>query len=251
MKNLDKNIILSHMNKEHMDSIINIIHKFTTEKNISKALMIDIDSTGMYFSIDDKKNIKVPFPKEVSVEEIPKTIIEMSKNAGKVEDKSKEILDELEEYISSFNSLTLGTLSPENRVTLTYAPFVKKDNDFYILISEVADHYINLKTNPDNFEIMFLEDENKAISPLVRKRARFYSKCEFIEKNEEILDLFENKLGPHVKSVRNMEDFHLVKLTLLNGRFVKGFGQAYLIENNKIIHMTGTNKGHKWNLKGI
>ncbi|MGX6592096.1 DUF2470 domain-containing protein [Cetobacterium ceti] len=249
MKNIDKNMILTHMNREHMDAIINIIYKFSSEKNISKALMTDIDSTGMYFSIDDTKNIKIAFPKEIPAEEIPKTIIEMSKNAGEIKDKSIEVLKELQEYIDSFSSLILGTLSLENKVTLTYAPFIKKDDNFYILISEVADHYINLKTNPDNFEVMFLEDENTALSPLVRKRARFYSTCEFIEKNEDILDLFEQRLGSHVKAIRNMDDFHLVKLSFLNGRFVKGFGQAYLIENNKVIHMTGTNKGHKWNIK--
>lgn len=252
MKNLSKDMIINHMNSEHMDSIINISNKYAQNQKFETVKMVDIDSTGMYFLFDGEKTIKINFPHEVSGEDLPKMIITMSKESGETKDNYEVILKELNDYLDSFKSLTLGTLSPEGKVNVTYAPCVKFQDNFYIFISEVADHYDNLKANPDNFEVLFLEDEKIAASPIVRKRARFYSTCEFLERNNEfniIMDIFEEKIGGAIKAIRNMEDFHLVKLNFLDGRFVKGFGQAYTIKGNKVTHMTGEKKGHRWNTK--
>lgn len=40
----------------------------------------------------------------------------------------------------------------------------------YIYISEVSEHFNNIKANPNNIEIMFLEDESKAASVILRKK---------------------------------------------------------------------------------
>ncbi|MGL4358120.1 MAG: hypothetical protein ACRCSY_05410, partial [Cetobacterium sp.] len=98
------------------------------------------------------------------------------------------------------------------------------------------------------FEIMFLQDEKEAASVLVRKRLRYNVTAEFQprdERFETILDIFEERMGHGVKVVRKMEDFHLVKLNVIDGRFVKGFGQAFNLKGDDIIHMTGDKKTHR------
>ena len=162
----------------------------------------------------------------------------------------EEVRKEIVAFEDSFRSVILGTISKDGKVDVTYAPYVKHDGEFYIFISEIADHYNNLAENKQTFEIMFLQDETAAVSPLVRQRLRYNVTAEFQardEKFEAVLDTFENTVGEAMKFVRKMQDFHLVKLNVLDGRFVKGFGQAYNLIDGDIIPMTGdkNGKGHR------
>lgn len=158
------------------------------------------------------------------------------------------ILKECEEFIQSFKSVVLGTVSKDGEIDVTYAPHFKIDGEHYIYISEIGDHYTNLKENNQKFEILFLEDEAKALSTIARKRARFNVTAEFLprdEKFEKIMDIFEKNIGETFKIIRKMTDFHLVKLHIIDGRYVKGFGQAYLLKNGTISQITGDRKTHK------
>ena len=158
------------------------------------------------------------------------------------------ILQECENFIQSFKSVILGTVSKDGEIDVTYAPHFKIDGEHYIYISEIGDHYMNLKENDQKFEILFLEEEEKALSIIARKRARFNVTAEFLprdEKFEKIMDIFEKNIGETFKVVRKMKDFHLVKLHVIDGRYVKGFGQAYLIKNGTVSQITGDRKTHK------
>ena len=159
----------------------------------------------------------------------------------------EEIKREIEEFKSEFKSVVLGTMSKSGDVDVTYAPYLDYEGKGYIYISEIGDHFDNLKDNP-KFEIMFLQDEKEAASVLVRKRLRYNVMAEFKDRDEEfdaILDVFEKKIGEGMKVVRKMKDFHLVKLNVINGRFVKGFGQAYNLKEEDVIQMTGDKKSHR------
>lgn len=157
------------------------------------------------------------------------------------------IKKEVEEFIQSFKSVILGTISKSGEIDVTYAPHLKIDGEHYIYISEIGDHYNNLIENQQKFEIMFLEDEKDAITAIARKRARFNVTAEFLSRDrenfEKIMDIFEKNIGEAFKIIRKMEDFHLVKLNILDGRYVKGFGKAYLLKDGKITQMTGDRNG--------
>lgn len=162
----------------------------------------------------------------------------------------EDILRETEEFIQGFKSVILGTVSKNGEIDVTYAPHVKVDGEHYIYISEIGDHYTNLAENNQKFEIMFLQDEKEALSVIARKRARFNVTAEFLprdEKFEKIMDIFEKNIGETFKVIRKMEDFHLVRLDVVDGRYVKGFGQAYLIKDGQVCQMTGDKegKGHR------
>ncbi|MEG0300690.1 pyridoxamine 5'-phosphate oxidase family protein [Cetobacterium sp.] len=157
----------------------------------------------------------------------------------------EEIMSEIKEFKDNFKNVILGTLSLNDEINVTNAAYLSYNEENYIFVSEIGDHYQNLKNKKQTFEVMFIEDESEAINPLARKRLRYKANSEFLERDDEfeiILDEFEKKLGSAIKVVRKMEDFHLVKLNLLEGRFVKGFGQAYHVKNKQILQMTGDKK---------
>lgn len=161
---------------------------------------------------------------------------------------SEDIIRETEEFINSFKSVILGTVSKDGEIDVTYAPHFKIDGEHYIYISEIGDHYTNLTENNQKFEIMFLQEEKEALSIIARKRARFNVTAEFLprdEKFEKIMDIFEENIGETFKIIRKMEDFHLVRLNVLDGRYVKGFGQAYLLKNGVASQITGDKKTHR------
>ncbi|MGL4722265.1 MAG: HugZ family heme oxygenase [Desulfovibrionaceae bacterium] len=247
MKDISKEKIIEHMNSDHMNSIINMSKKYSEHKTFTKVEMVDIDSTGMYFLFDDTHKHKINFPHPVEGQDLVKMVMTMSKNASDEKNAPDAVLQEIQEYMASFKSVVLGTLSPSGKVNATYAPCVKHGDDFYIFISEIAEHYDNLKAHPNSCEVLFLEDESDAASPLARKRIRFQCTSQFIEKNEQyntIMDAFEKHLGGVFNAVKNMKDFHIVHLQLLEGRFVKGFGQAFSIKGNEISHLKGDKKAH-------
>ena len=60
------------------------------------------------------------------------------------------------------------------------------------------------------------------------------------------MDAFEEKAGNTMNLMRKMKDFHLVKLNFLDGRYFKGFGQAYIITaDGKIEQMTADKVAHR------
>lgn len=162
-----------------------------------------------------------------------------------------KLAKEIDEFMESFGSICLSTINKDNNVTCTYAPLIQTKLGKYIYISEAAEHFLNIKNNPKNIEIMFLEDECKAESVILRKRLRFRCDASFIERDSkifnEILDEFErqNARNSEIKIIRNMLDFHLIRLDFKNGRFVKGFGAAYDIINNEIIFAGNSGKPHR------
>ncbi len=80
---------------------------------------------------------------------------------------------------------------------------------------------------------MFLEDESKAQSVILRKRLRYRVNARFVERDSQEFDnvfaqFIEQSGGSGgIKTIKNMHDFHLIELIVRNGRYVKGFGQAY------------------------
>ena len=157
-------------------------------------------------------------------------------------------MNKAEEYISKFGSVILGTVNEKNEPNVTYAPFLRYNDKNYIYISVIGVHYDNLKSN-GKLELLFLEDEEKAMAVTARQRVRYKAQAVFLERDEnfeKIMDIFEEKAGNTMKIMRDMKDFHLVELKFLEGSFVKGFGQAYSISADGIMEqLTSDQLGRK------
>ncbi len=53
----------------------------------------------------------------------------------------------LKKFLDTFKSTVLSTLDENNNPFTSYAPFIKKDDKYYIYISSMAKHFKNLKKN--------------------------------------------------------------------------------------------------------
>ena len=227
-------MIKNHMNEHHANELKMLVKKYG-DIECQNPVLQNVNSGGMEIKAGDKI-VFVPFAGKVEESGYKDAIIQLCKNLST---DSKGILGDIHAFIDEFNSLTLATLSKDNEVCASYAPLLRFNNDFYIYISEVSEHFNNIKSHPNNVEIMLLEDESKAKSPIVRARLRYRVTCEFIERGELFDKVYDNFIarvgkGRGIDQIRNMLDFHLIKLNLGKGRFVKGFGQAYDIVGHTI-----------------
>lgn len=72
-----------------------------------------------------------------------------------------KIQEELNKFLSLFQSLGLATINKEGIPLSSYAPMIYLDGAFYIIISAAAPHYHNIMGNPTIGAIL-LEDEGSA-----------------------------------------------------------------------------------------
>ena len=91
-------------------------------------------------------------------------------------------------FVKSLKSCVLSTLDKDGLPMASYAPIIFFDGKYYIYISAIAEHYENLKRNPNQVEVMFLEDENKAKSIIVRTRLRYKASARFIPREDPIVE---------------------------------------------------------------
>jgi len=241
--------IISHMNDHHKDNLIDLCEKFANKSGVKDAKLVGVDFDGLDIEYDGSQKVRVPFNKKADENTIKDTIIALCMSAKKTPDTSK-IKAEIAEFKKGFGSLVLATIDAKGEAQCSYAPLVQTENGDYIYISEVASHYKDIKEHPNNIEVLFVEDESKAASMILRKRLRFRVEAKFIERGadfDKIYDEFEkqNEGDMGIKHIRSMTDFHLVKLNYGEGSFVKGFGQAYRIDKKgEIIHMKGGSSGN-------
>lgn len=234
--------IIKHLNDDHKDSLIDVCKKFSGVEEIKEVKLEGLDLEGLDFLYDGNK-LRVEFPQKASDATLKDCIIELCKGV-KTQD-SNSIKKDIDDFIDSCGSVCLASVDKEGRAIVSYAPYIRYNGNNYIYISEVAEHFSSIKANPKNLEVMFLQDECKAKSVILRVRLRYRSEANFVPRGsdefEGAFDEFEKKTGGSggIKTIRQMKDFHLIRLDFGLGRFVKGFGQAYDIKNGEIVFAGG------------
>lgn len=136
-----------------------------------------------------------------------------------------------QQLVGSTKSVFLSTIGLDGDPFLSYAPFVEHKGKVYLYLSQIAEHYRNMETNPA-VDVMLVADESATKNIFARERARFKGQAKNIgnEGYEEVFAKFEEKFGaPTFKMLRTL-DFSLFELTLANGRYVIGFGQAFDVD---------------------
>lgn len=230
--------IIAHMNDHHQNELIALAKKFGAIKEIQEIALNHVDTKGLDI-LCDGKSIRIDFPQEVTSEQLKDAIIELCQSVEKTLEYDK-IKSEILDFRESFGSVVIASIDANSQAIASYAPLLKYEGRFFIYISEVAEHFASIKSNPNNIEVLFLEDECKAKSVILRKRLRYKAKAEFREKDEEFEKIFSSfeAQNPHaggLKMIKEMQDFHLIELHFKEGRFVKGFGAAYdILENGEV-----------------
>jgi len=150
---------------------------------------------------------------------------------------SKQELEDLtqryQELMASQQTLLLSTASANGVPDISYAPFVRDDAGvFYIYVSEMACHTVNLLNNPQA-SILFIRPESESPNLFARERAVLSCSVSEIIRDDAIyadrIQALQDKFGEVVSVLRSLSDFHLFALRPENGRYVIGFGRAFSI----------------------
>lgn len=148
------------------------------------------------------------------------------------------VIVEYQNFPAQFESAVVATANSEGIPHASYAPFVMDaDKNFYIFVSELANHASNLKaTGKTSF--LLIEDEAKSKNIFGRKRLTFECSATQIERATQewnrIADMLQERFGSIVETLRNLGDFQIFKITPQEGLFVIGFGGAYKISGDDL-----------------
>jgi len=137
------------------------------------------------------------------------------------------------EFIKDIQSVVLGTLDDKGLPFGSYAPFVHTNHKFYVFISNVAKHAVNLQRTP-KASLVFIEDESNAEQIFARKRISLQCSSEMIAREDakfqEVMSVFKTKFSEDMVSMlMGMQDFNLYELSTDYGEATFGFGEAYNI----------------------
>jgi len=159
------------------------------------------------------------------------------------------------DFIKDFQSVVMGTLDDKGMPFGSYAPFVHTEHKFYVFISNVAKHAINLQRTP-TASLVFIEDETKAEQIFARKRVSLQCSSAMVQKEDKkfmkVMDVFKTKFSPDmVEMLMGMSDFNLYEFSTTYGEATYGFGEAYNIGGDFMEDLvkrtggTGHGHGHK------
>jgi len=138
------------------------------------------------------------------------------------------------ELIQSQQTLLLSTVSEQGEPESSYAPYVRDQQGvFYIFVSELATHTKNMLLN-SRASILFIRPEKETQNLFARERVVFNCTISEIQQDDQRhdnhLQKMEDKFGETVGLLRSLNDFHLLALVPVSGRYIAGFGQAFLID---------------------
>lgn len=159
---------------------------------------------------------------------------------------NNKINTDIAEFREQCLTLHLATVDQEGVPNASYAPFIYDNNQYVVLISDMAKHARNLK-QVNSASLMLIEDEKTARELFARKRLTMNAIARLVDKETEegqqLLAKLQQRYGERINELGELGDFNLFVFEPLDGLFVKGFGKAFKLDSEgKIIHLRG---GHK------
>lgn len=148
------------------------------------------------------------------------------------------------EFIESYRTLILSTLSHKGHPEVSYAPFIRGDNgNFYIFISELAHHTGNLMAVPE-CSLFLGQPEQEQKNIFACERVVFNCRASEVARDDPAftkhLDQMQAVFGDTLKLLRGLRDFHLFELVPLSGQYTVGFANAFTINaDGSLVHRTG------------
>jgi putative heme iron utilization protein len=138
------------------------------------------------------------------------------------------------------NGALLATLDDNQLPCASYAPLVWVDDHYYLFLSDLAGHTRNLKHCP-SLSLMLIEAEDQAANAFMRQRITLQGSAESVSRDDSsfarVLAEFHHRFGKVMAMIEPLADFHLFRLQLQSGRFVRGFGQAYDLSGEHLQHL--------------
>ena len=146
-------------------------------------------------------------------------------------------------------TVQLATCSAQGLPEASYAPYVERERQLYIYISEIARHYANL-AGSGRCAALFIESEAEAKTPFARQRLALQCSAQEVARGseafEQVMALFRERFGKMMNVLEPMQDFHLYQLTPSQGSYVTGFARAYRMSGDKLDAISHRNdEGHR------
>lgn len=150
------------------------------------------------------------------------------------------------DHIDACRSSVIATTDASGHPHTSYAPFVKDEACYYILISDAAAHTLHLRSTPE-CALLFIEDESSSAQIFARKRVSLQCTAEEVPRKHPGFETYtasmQERFGDIVSMLKQMADFRLFKLTPLRGEAVFGFGEAYTFDGH-VQNVTAKRIGH-------
>lgn len=163
---------------------------------------------------------------------------------------SARLSQEVVDFIGSRRTLQLASLGQDGTPYASYAPFALGDTCFYIIISEIAVHAVNLQANP-RASILIIEDESSAEKVFARIRVNYAVRAALLAHGspewEEGMSRLTERHGEQPRQLGQLTDFKMFRLEPLHGRYVKGFGRAFDLAGGTLAGeiVTHLREGHR------
>jgi putative heme iron utilization protein len=151
--------------------------------------------------------------------------------------------------LNTCKTLQLATVDTQGWPHISYAPFVRQNEHFYIFLSQLAKHTQHLQQMP-KASVMVIKDEADSRNLFARERLIIDVHVEKAElaaarsnthnNTNSILDQMEAELGNTVGLLRTLPDFVLFRLTAAQARYIAGFGKAYDLDlkRESLVHLS-------------
>lgn len=154
-----------------------------------------------------------------------------------------EVEQKITELKMRHTNLVLATVDETGRALASQTPYAIDDaGNFLILVSGLAEHGKTLRS-ADAVNVMLMQDENGLANPFARERLNFTCKVEMLLSDSEDRSngeqLMLQRFGKFVQTLIQLPDFMMFRLSPVKGRYVAGFGAAYVIENGEIRQLRG------------
>lgn len=148
-----------------------------------------------------------------------------------------KLQEEIIGFIRSRYTLQLATRSVSGDPYASYAPFALGDECFYVLLSEIAIHGVNLQTY-SSASVLLIEDEDSARERFARVRLNYQVGATLLKPEspgwQQGIGLLEARHGDRVGRLAMLDDFKLFRLQPQSGRYVKDFGKAYALKGESL-----------------
>ena len=162
----------------------------------------------------------------------------------------RRLAEEVLDFVDERRCLQLATLGEDGTPYASYAPFARDDDSFYVILSDIAIHGVNLRRRP-TASVLIIEDEDDANELFARTRVGYQVDAEELPAGSETfaagVEHLAARLGERPRNLAGLADFHLYRLTPRAGRYVKGFGKAFTLEGGTLASPTVNHlrEGHR------
>jgi len=151
---------------------------------------------------------------------------------------NSEVAEKIQELRQRCRTMVLATTDADTQPLASQTPYVvDAENRFLVLVSALAEHGRNLKTS-DIISVMLLQDEAGLANPFARERLNYRCKVQVVARDsgqwQSGEQLFRKRFGKFVDTLLMLPDFAMYCLQPIDGRYVAGFGAAYVLEGETI-----------------